>query len=759
MTRWIDAPAVDITRLTNLISPDLVKRVLIRRGIVTVEDAEAYLNPAKYPITGFPGIERAVDLIRDSIKQDEPICVWGDFDVDGQTSTTLLVETLQTLGANVIHYIPIRGKEGHGLHIDTLKPILNGGTKLILTCDTGITANKAVEYIVAHGAKVIITDHHDPADPLPNATAIINPKLLESDHRLASLAGVGVAYKLAEALLESKPDFDLDHLKDLAAMGLVADVALLKGETRALVQAGIHKLRSTSRLGLLTMAEIAGVDLSNSNEQTIGFTLAPRLNALGRLSDANPAVDLLLTKNPARARVLATQIEGLNAQRKLLTDQVYQAAEKMLESEPNLLDQPILLLHHSAWPGGVLGIVASKLVERYQKPAIVMSLSEDGELRGSARSIEGLHITEAITECRELLLAYGGHPMAAGLSLKAEKFPDFQRMLNMAVESQLKELTIEEAALNIEAWLDMNSLTLDLGDTLEVLAPFGAGNPSPVFAIHDLRLESHSLLGKTKEHQKISVSDKNGLTREVIWWDGASEELPEGKFDLAFSLRSTSFRTERRLTLEFKAYKTLEVKPIEIVKPSFQLMDMRKDFMRFDEIRTSRIVWAEGSDKSKGQTRLQLKNADELVIWTAPASPEELYEVLKQVLPRKIYVFGGTPEEMTAQEFLSRLAGLAKYVINQKNGKVSMRDLAAETAQRVSAIRLGLAWLSAGGHLLITEQDDYLILKTGDGKPETYLQKELFLAVNGVLEETHAYRFHFQTAPIDSLFTRKNPLS
>jgi single-stranded-DNA-specific exonuclease len=754
MTRWMDAPAVDPISLAKLTSPDLIKQVLIRRGITTVADAEAFLNPTRYPSTIFPDIESAVDPILASIEKDEPICVWGDFDVDGQTSTTLLVETLQSLGANVTHYIPIRGKEGHGLHIETLKPILSRGAKLILTCDTGITANAAVEYIIGHGAKVIITDHHDPANPLPNATAIINPKLLDPDHRLANLAGVGVGYKLAEALLESKPDINPDQLKDLAAMGLVADVALLKAETRAIVQAGIHKLRSTSRLGLITMAELAGVDLSNSNEQTIGFTLAPRLNALGRLSDANPAVDLLMTKNPARARVLATQIEGLNAQRKLLTDQVYEAAEIMIGSDPKLLSQPILLLHHTDWPGGVLGIVASKLVERYQKPAIVMSLTADGELRGSARSIEGLHITQAIAECRELLLAYGGHPMAAGLSLKAGKFPDFQRTLNKAVESQLKTVTFEEAGINIEAWLDLNSLTLDLGDTLEVLAPFGPGNPSPVFATHNLRMKSHSLMGKNKEHRKLTVSDQNDLIREVIWWDGASEALPEGKFDLAFSLRSTSFRTERKLSLEYKAFRTIEAKPVAIVKPTFVIMDMRRETAKFEEIRKSRIVWAEGNDKAIGLTRLELTNAQELVIWTTPASAEDLHEVLRMVSPQKIYIFGVSPQAITPEEFLTKLAGLAKYVINQKSSQVSLKELAVEMSQRASAIRLGLAWLSAGGHVLTAEQDDQIILKAGNGMAEPYLQKEIYLAVKGVIEETHAYRLHFQTAPIDSLFTQ-----
>ncbi len=340
-----------------------------------------FLHPDTIPSIPFPDIEKATQRINLAIRSHETVCVWGDFDVDGQTSTTLLVQTLQSLGANVTYYIPIRGKESHGVHIASLEPIIDNGIKLIVTCDTGITAHEAIDYANSCGVDVLVTDHHDLGATLPKAKAIVNPKLLSPEHPLANLAGVGVAYKLAEALITN---YELRitpaDLLDLVALGLIADVALLKGETRSLAQKGIQKLRETNRLGLKAMAELSSTNLETLTEETIGFTFAPRLNALGRLSDANPAVELLMTDNPARARVLAAQIEGLNAQRRLLTSQIHEAAEAQLREHPELLTEPAIVLSHPNWPGGVVGIVANRLVDRYHKPAFLLTESEDGIL-------------------------------------------------------------------------------------------------------------------------------------------------------------------------------------------------------------------------------------------------------------------------------------------------------------------------------------------------------------------------------------------
>jgi len=754
MTRWLDPPPIDASPLASLNLHPLIAQTLLRRGISRPEEAEAFLHPEKTPSTPFPEIEKAVEPLNLAIRNRDRICVWGDFDVDGQTSTALLVQTLQALGADVVYYIPIRGKESHGVHIESLQPILDGGVKLLLTCDTGITAHEAVDYCNSRGVDVVITDHHDLGETLPNAKAVVNPKLLPEDHPLKNLAGVGVAYKLAEALLAlSDQQVAISNsLLDLVALGLIADVALLRGETRSLAQKGIQALRTTNRLGLQVMAELAGASLETLTEETIGFTFAPRLNALGRLSDANPAVELLITDNASRARVLAAQIEGLNAQRRLLTSQVTAAAEAQLRENPSLLSEPVIVLAHPNWPGGVVGIVANRLVERYHKPALLLTEGEDGILRGSARSVEGLHITEAIASQKDLLLGFGGHPMAAGLSLLKENLPAFRKGLGKAIERQLGEIVREEPSLQIDAWLGLDQINLSLADSLELLAPFGAGNPPLTLATRGVKIKSVAEIGKGKEHLRLTVEDQNGNVQSVLWWGGAGEELPDGgsTFDIAYSLRASTFRGAKQVTLQFEELRLVEEKPLEIRPAKLDIRDMRAQPSLLN-LQPSTLIWAEGPDRVAGVPRFELRPAQEFSIYTTPASPADLRRALEIVQPKIVYVFGVSPPPQKTDEFLTYLAGLCKYVLNQRQGKVNLQELAAAMAARESAVRIGLEWLAAGGHVTISGEEDALLLSRGNGETNQYLQKELFIAVKGILEETAAYRAYFATADIQRL--------
>jgi single-stranded-DNA-specific exonuclease len=762
MTRWIDPPQVEIpASFAELNLPPLIAQTLVRRGFNTPQTARAFLHPETQPSVPFPGIEPAVERIGDAIRNKETVCVWGDFDVDGQTSTTLLVQTLQALGGDVVYYIPIRGRESHGVHTETLKPILDNGARLIVTCDTGITAHDAVDYANSRGVDVVITDHHDLGPTLPNAKAIVNPKRLPEGHTLAHLAGVGVAYKLAEALLLSQNSkaegyMSSTALLDLVALGLIADVALLKGETRSLVQRGLQVLRNTGRIGLRTMAELSGTSLESLTEESIGFTFAPRLNALGRLGDANPAVDLLLSHDPVRARVIATQIEGLNAQRRLLTNQVYEAAETQLRENPDRLSEPAIVLVNENWPGGVIGIVANKLVERYRKPAILLNQSEDGILRGSARSVEGLHITEAIGTQKELLLGFGGHPMAAGLALEAWKLPEFRKGLGRAIEEQLGRVVRQEPALQIDAWLKLDEIDLSFAEALEALAPFGPGNPSLVFATHRVSLRSVATIGKNREHLRLAVEDENGNVQSILWWGGAGSTLPEegSKFDIAYSMRASTFRGDKQVTLQFEDFQIVEEVPPELRKYRPEITDFRAEsdskLMALSG-HPALQIWAEGTDRTRGKNRLELQPAEELAIYTAPPSPAELRSVLETVRPKKVYLFGISPEAEKPDAFLARMAGLAKYVMNQKGGKVTVAELAAATAQREGAIRLGLEWLAAGGHVSIQRDDETVLVSKGNGQSNPYLQRELYTAVKGILAETAAYREHFRQAEAEHL--------
>ena len=778
MNHWIDPSSIEIpASFADMNLPPLIAGTLVRRGITSSEAAQVFLDPSSHPECSpyeLPGMDAAVERILLAIHNNESICIWGDFDVDGQTSTALLMQTLTALGADVTYHIPIRAVSSHGVHLPELTGIIDRGAKLILTCDTGITAHEAVEYAKFRGVDFVITDHHDLGETLPDAVAIVNPKMQPDEHPLANLAGVGVAYKLGEALFvnwesgigngDTSSDSQIttpESLLDLVALGLIADVALLKGDTRSLAQKGLQALRETKRLGLQTIMEMANVQPETVNEETIGFTFAPRLNAIGRLGDANPAVELLTTSDPVRARVLAAQLEGLNSQRRLLTSQVYRAAEAQLREDPSLLEQPAIVLGHPSWPGGVVGIVASRLKDRYNKPVILLNTAEGEPARGSARSIEGLHITEAIAAQKDLLLGFGGHPMAAGMSMEQENLPAFRKRLGVTIESMLGDVVYEEPSLQIDAWLPFDELTLDLADEIERLSPFGAGNPSLTFASRNVTLKAVRKIGKTGEHLRLNLEDEHGNTSSVLWWNGVDDELPEtgSKIDIAYSLRASTYRGERQLNLQFIDFRMVEEKVVEVKLKKIEVIDLRQTPKPIEELSTvyvlpSTVIFAEGADKKKvdGVDRFNLQPSDELAIYTTPPGPMELKVLLEQVKPQKIYLVAKIPSAEKTDEFLMRLAGMAKFVIAKKDGETKISELAAATAQRESTVQIGLEWLSAGGHVAIVGEGDAVSLSAGSGEGNQYVQKELYVAVKGLLEETAAYREHVQKANPDSLF-------
>ncbi len=556
MTIWLDPePVLVPDSLSSAVGGHpIVARILAQRGMGDLRSARAFLDPSQYtPASPFdlPGMDRAVERIHQALDRDERIAVWGDFDVDGQTATTLLVSTLRALGAEVIFHIPVRAAEGHGVNLPWLQRLIDQGAGLILTCDTGITAHEAVDHARLRGVDVVITDHHDLAATLPAAYGVVNPKLLPEGHALSTLPGVGVAYKLAEALVAnySAPGIAAQQL-DLVALGVVADVALQTGDTRFLLQRGLAALRETHRLGLQVMLQLAGVNPAWLTEEDIGFELGPRLNALGRLGDANLAVEFLTTSEPERARILANQLEGFNNERKRLTALVLQGALAQIERDPSLLDHAVLVLSHPMWHPGVIGIVASRLVERFHRPVVLIA-APPGELaRGSACSVAGCNITAAIAAHAELLAGFGGHPMAAGLSLDAERIPEFRRKLASSLRDQLGELAAEPV-LRIDGGIPLADLSLELVADLERLAPFGPGNPSPVLIDRDLSLKSTALIGRTREHLHAVVEDAAGSTRRVLWWLGAGWPLPEGHFDLAYTVRATAYRGQRDVQVEW----------------------------------------------------------------------------------------------------------------------------------------------------------------------------------------------------------------
>ncbi len=750
----------------------LIEQTLARRGFASPEAARAFLDPDAYspsPASALPGMDAALERISSALRAKEPICVWGDFDVDGQTSTTVLVQALQSLGADVTWHIPVRAKESHGVNIENLARVIAAGAKLVVTCDTGVTAHEAVNYAHSRGVDMVITDHHDLPPELPKAVAVVNPKRLPPEHPLATLAGVGVAYKLAEGLLDGRPwtvDGDSrstvhglpSDLLDLVALGLVADLAILTGDARYLVQKGLYALRNTQRLGLKVMMELAELNPAHLTEEHIGFTLGPRLNALGRLGDANPAVELLTTSDPVRARVLAAQLEGLNAQRKLLCDQVHQAAESQLRADPALLAQPVIVLAHPAWPGGVIGIVASRLVERYRRPAILFTAPPGEPARGSARSIEGLNITAAIAEQQDILLNFGGHPMAAGLSLEPEKLPEFRRRLARSVEKLLGESQRAEAELLIDGWLPFDQADLALAEQIEKLAPFGPGNEKLVLASHHLTLKSSTQLGKNKDHLKLIVEDENGNQQSVLWWNGGVEELPSGKFDLAYTLRASDWQGLRQAQLEFVDFRVTEEEQGIEISTKIEVLDHRgvenpSKLLSSFILHPSSLIWAEAqhNKQTNGANRNALTRAQTLIIWTTPASREELTAALEIVRPEKVLVFAIDPGMDDLKTLLERLAGLVKFTLNQRAGRTSYAELAAATAQRAVVIRNGLEWLSKRGQVTVESDAGGELVLTAGGQIDEPAALTVESRLRSLLNETSAFRAHFGKADIKTL--------
>jgi single-stranded-DNA-specific exonuclease len=684
----------------------------------------------------------AVERLQRAIKQSEAILIWGDFDVDGQTATTLLFTALRNLGANVQYHVPLRDGEGHGINLNKLREWLARGIKLIITCDTGITSHEAVNVASAAGVDVIITDHHLLGDTLPAALAVINPMRLPVEHKLRELPGVAVAYKLIAALTSSS----CDELLDLVALGIVADVAELKNETRYLLQRGLTMMQVSPRPGLLALLQSAEVNQLELDETDIGFKLAPRLNAQGRMGNAADSVELLSTLDAARAADLAYQLEQMNARRKLESQLIEDSARNLIEREPSLLDYAAIVLSHPDWSGGVAGIVANRLADAYHKP-VVLLCEENDKAFGSARSVAGINITDALKACREKLTKFGGHAMAAGLSLRREDVFEFRRLLSRAVRSMTAEVA-EEPVLTIDGDVQLKEITRELEQDLRRLAPFGNGNPALTLATTDLRMIRKKKLGRKGDHLELIVADEAGNQQRVLWWNVGDRALPTGRFDLAYNLQLSRFKNEADLVLEFVDLQPRESEVIEVgSKDFFQVEDCRNSddpHAKLAEILATdpdAIVWREADSSVIGNNRTELLQAETLIVWTSPPGPDEWNAALESVKPRRVVFFGQLPTEPTLESFLQRLAGLLKFALKSKGGETSLQELAAAMAQRTDAVRYGLNWFQQKGQLgieirvrggvSITHNQ-----KDNDRSNQTLLEKLL----SNVLAETVAYR-------------------
>lgn len=504
----------------------LLASLLVTRGIEDVGAAKLFLFGNESSIHDpylLAGMTEAVPRIRQAIESNESILIYGDYDADGVSSTALMIHLMRHVGATFDYYIPHRSKEGYGLHIHAIDEAYRKGITLIITVDTGISAVEQIAYARTLGIDVIVTDHHEPPKQLPEAYALINPKLPNCMYPFKGLAGVGVAYKLACAMLGDRVP---SHWLELVAMGTVADLMPLIGENRMLVRSGLASMEKSSFVGITSLLQVAGRGNGEVTSTDVGFGLAPRINASGRLSHASRAVTLLTTENMIEAEEIADELDLLNRERQQIVEEITLEAMAQLEYKSAGQQIPkVIVIAGEGWNVGVVGIVASKIVERYYRPTIILAINpETGECKGSARSTPGLDIYEALTDCSELLDHYGGHPAAAGMSLQREHLTAFDERLNEFASSKMEpEHFIPELTADIDCRLD--HITLSVIEEMQQLAPFGMDNATPRLLIKGAQLLGSRVMGQDGKHLKLTLSQNGSIIEAVAFGKGELANL------------------------------------------------------------------------------------------------------------------------------------------------------------------------------------------------------------------------------------------
>jgi len=525
--RWLIPPVLTSEADAALVKfPPLLRQILFNRGYATDAEARAFLKAAPDFNTDpfqMTGMRAAVDRIRCALEHREPIAIYGDYDVDGVTATALLVQALQALGGEVHGYIPNRFDEGYGLNNNALDELRAGGVKLVITVDCGIRSPSEALHARTVGLDLIISDHHQPAEgDLPPALAVINPKQRGDAYPDKDMAGVGIAYKMIEALLTDLQPFDnaqvmpstfnLASLLDLVALGTVADLVPLVGENRMLVRRGLRQMRATQRQGLYALARIAELDLTKVNAGNIGFMLGPRLNASGRLDSALASLELLTTADNKIAGELAQKLDVQNRQRQILTRSTQAQAESIaMQDDPEAY---LLFAAHESFNPGVVGLAASRLSETHYRPAVVAAKGAE-ETRASCRSIPEFHITDALDQCADLLVRHGGHAAAAGFTVRNEKLPELVARLKTIAAEKLSGQDLRPT-LTADAEVPLTEIRPELIKTLSYLEPTGYGNPDAAFVARGVKVKSSRTVGADAKHLKLALEDEQGQPHDAI---------------------------------------------------------------------------------------------------------------------------------------------------------------------------------------------------------------------------------------------------
>ncbi|MBM7855098.1 single-stranded-DNA-specific exonuclease [Desulfohalotomaculum tongense] len=720
---------------------EILARILLKRGI-TPGELEGFLNWEKYTPTGpeeLPGLSRAVDIVKQALDKGQKICVYGDYDVDGVTSTVLLVSVLKLLNADVIYKVPDRFKEGYGLNAGVIKKLWDRGVNLIITCDCGIANGDEIALARDLGMQVVVTDHHHLPPELPGADAIVNSQMLPDGHRAKYMPGVAVAYFLAQALLERyHRRREAEQFIDLVALGVIADVVPLKGENRYFVQRGLPEIRRAGRPGIAALIEVAGLDRENITEEDIGFQMVPRLNAAGRMKTARYAVELLLSTGIDGAKKWAGILDELNQARKQIGHRMLEEAEAMLQGEET---GPIVLFQPH-WHHGIIGITAGRLCEKYRVPVILMGRKEDGQtVVGSARSVEGIHIFEVLQQCGDYLDRYGGHAGAAGLSLHRDKLPAFTKICKRILTEKLAGIK-GKGKIKYDLEMPLAQATAELFYQLQTLAPYGEGWPQPLLYCPGVNVLS-ARFTTGKKHLRLVLEHRGQRVPAIHWW-GADSGVQQG--DLLYSIAVNRWRGEEKVQLVVNELITPAAPPVNERKTIFiqRVLDCR----RWRELGEKPPQFAGAVYFYEGlplkdfphptADRYSITRAGHLVLLSCPPSNQIFKEIIALSGAENLVLAYSPLPDLSPAECIKRVMSYIKYVDKKLGGKTTVFELAAITGQTELLVMAVIRLLRDNGLLEVGIMEKGRLsvkLKRGAG-----LKTAPPVEIKDMLAESSAYR-------------------
>ncbi|TSI03248.1 single-stranded-DNA-specific exonuclease RecJ [Lysinibacillus sp. BW-2-10] len=630
----------------------LAAKILISRGYETPTKAKVILHMNESHLHDpylLNGMKEAVERIEEALNQGEKILIYGDYDADGVTSTTVMMNVLLDLGADVDFCIPNRFTHGYGPHEELFKKAYEDGVQLIITVDNGISGIEPIRIAKELGMDVIVTDHHEPGDVLPPADVIIHPRVPEGHYPFEDLAGVGVAFKLAHALYGEVPE----HLFEFAAIGTVADLVPLVGENRYLVKQGIKQLRQSNNPWVRALCEVTSVKQHEIDEEVIGFYFGPRLNAIGRLGDADPGVAFLMSENELDATIGAKLLNDKNTERKEIVNEITKQAIEMIENNEVISNSLVTVIAKEGWNPGVIGIVASRLVEKYYKPTIVLSLDvAKGMAKGSGRSIEGFHLYNELAKNRDILPHFGGHPMAAGMTFSLEHVDELRTRLDTQARACLTEEMLTPKLI-IDVPVDIGEISVESIGEIKKLGPFGTGFSKPNYALQNVQIRSMRKIGAGENHIKMELEDEFGIIDAIGFNKGYLHE------EISYGVQ-LSFVGDLQIN-EWQGNKKPQFMIADVKTNEWQLFDYRgkgqvQKWASALPIEDSLIVAFNEKTvplfESTVKAQIQLVNTDNmieskaqyLVLLDLPESFDLLERVLSHYSPKRIYAIFHTPE-------------------------------------------------------------------------------------------------------------------